>query len=53
MEITTGTNKDFASWAKEKYTLYPEIINNMKSSLDPLERAIAIRIIKNAGVSQL
>ena len=50
---TTATNKDFAAWAKEKCARYPEIIKHMQNSFDPLERAIAIRILKNAGVDQL
>ncbi|WP_157206103.1 hypothetical protein [Methanosarcina vacuolata] len=53
MKTMTLENKDFAAWAKEKCARYPEIIKYMRNSFDPLERAIAIRIMKNAGVDQL
>ncbi len=53
MEIMTSTDLSFSAWAKEKCALYPEIVRHMRNSTDPLERAIAIRIMKVAGVSNI
>ena len=49
MEITTSTDLSFSAWAKESCAQYPEIVKHMRNSTDPLERAIAIRIIEVAG----
>jgi len=43
----------FISWAKQICTKYPEILDHMRKSTDPLNRAIAVRILKNAGVIEL
>lgn len=51
MVTMTSTDISFSAWAKEKCTLYPEIVKHMRNSTDPLERAIAIRIMKVAEVS--
>jgi len=43
----------FISWAKQTCTKHPEILDHMRRSTDPLDRAIAVRIMINAGVSEL
>jgi hypothetical protein len=43
----------FISWAKQTCTKHPEILDHMRKSTDPLERAIAVRILKNGGLSEL
>jgi hypothetical protein len=39
-------------WAKETYEKHPDIVEHMRKSLDPLDRAIAIRIKVLAGVEE-
>lgn len=41
---------DFHLWASEKWRDHSEILIWMRNSLDPLDRAIAIHIMKAAGV---
>jgi len=53
MKDETQENKAFLTWAKQVNTQHPEILDHMRKSTDPLERAIAVRIMKNAGVSEL
>jgi len=53
METTTLNDKSFSAWAKQTCTQHPDILEHMRKSTDALERAIAVRIIKNAGVSEL
>jgi len=53
MNITTSNDISFRSWAKQTCTKHPKILDHMRNGTDPLERAIAVRIMKNAGVSEL
>jgi hypothetical protein len=52
MNNMTLKDISFISWAKQTCTTHPEILDHMRKSTDPLERAIAVRIIINAGVSE-
>jgi len=49
----TSNDISFITWAKQTCTKHPEILDHMRKSIDPLERAIAVRILKNAGVKEL
>jgi hypothetical protein len=51
MHNMTSKDISFISWAKQTYTKHPEILDHMRKSTNPLERAITVRIMKNAGVS--
>ncbi|MCO5383539.1 MAG: hypothetical protein NHB15_16910 [Methanosarcina barkeri] len=54
MVTMTSTDKDFTTWTKQTCINHPDILEQMLKSISPLERAIAVRVIKNAtGVSQL
>jgi hypothetical protein len=53
MNTTTSNDISFLSWAKQTCIKYPEILDHMRKSTDPLERAIAVRILINAGVSDV
>lgn len=48
----TSNDISFFTWTKQTCTKYPEILEHMRKSTDPLERAIAVRIMKNAGVDE-
>ncbi len=50
MNNMTLKDKSFISWAKQTCTKHPEILDHMRKSTDPLERAIAVRIMIHAGV---
>ena len=51
MSKMTSNNKFFSTWAKQISSDHPEILDHMRKSTDPLDRAIAIRIMKNAEMS--
>jgi hypothetical protein len=53
MNMMTSNDISFITWAKQTCTKHPEILDHMRKSIDPLERAIAVRILKNAGVKEL
>jgi|GEM_PF-2766069 hypothetical protein len=53
MNNMTLKDISFISWAKHTCTKHPEILDHMRKSTDPLERAIAVRIMINAGVNEL
>jgi hypothetical protein len=53
METMTSNDKSFSSWAKQTCSKHPDILDHMRKSTNPLERAIAVRIMKNAGVNEL
>lgn len=53
METMISTDKEFSTWARQTCINYPEVLEQMLKSANPLERAIAVRIIKNAGVVTL
>ena len=53
METITSNDKEFSVWAKQVYSQHPDILKHMRESTDTLERVIAVRIIKNAGVNEL
>lgn len=46
METMTLSDKSFSTWAKKTCAKHPEILEHMKQSHDPLERAIAVRIME-------
>lgn len=46
METMTTNDKSFFTWAKQVNAQHPEILGYMRKSTDPLERAIAVRILK-------
>ena len=46
------SNLSFLEWAKQTCTKHPEILDHMRKGIDPLERAIAVRIIENAGMTE-
>lgn len=48
-----SNDKSFFIWAKQTCEKHPEILLHMRESTDPLKRAIAIRIMVNAGVNEL
>jgi len=48
MEDTSHEDKDFLTWAKQVSTQYPDILEYMRKSTDPLDRAIAVRIMKKS-----
>ena len=43
MNNITSNNISFISWAKQTCTKHPEILDHMRKSTDPLERAIAVQ----------
>lgn len=53
MKNTISNDKSFFMWAKQTYENHPEILDQMRKSTDPLKRAIAIRIMINAGLIKL
>ncbi len=49
MENMTQSNLLFVEWSKRVNSQYPDILEHMRKSTDPLERVIAKRIIQIAG----
>lgn len=50
MKDETQDSNNFLRWAKQVSTQHPDILEHMKKSTDPLDRVIAKRIIRVAGV---
>lgn len=46
-------DKEFSTWARQTCINHPDVLEHMLKSINPLEKAIAVRIIRNAGVSEL
>ena len=53
MKDETQDSNNFLSWAKKVNSEHPGILEAMRKSTDPLDRAIAVRILKNAGIYEL
>ena len=49
MNTITTNNKSFLEWALQVNAQYPDILEYMKKSTDPLGRVIAKRIMQTAG----
>jgi hypothetical protein len=49
MNITSANDLSFLEWAKSVNSRYPDILEHMRKSTDPLDRAIAKRILQTAG----
>jgi hypothetical protein len=49
METMISNDKEFSTWARQTCINHSEVLEQMLKSVNPLERAIAVRIIKNAG----
>lgn len=47
MKSIISTDKSFSTWAKQTCALHKDILEHMRQSRDPLERVIAVRILKN------
>jgi len=50
MNTRISNDKSFFTWVKQTCSEHPEILDHMRKSTDPLNRAIAVRIMINAGV---
>ena len=52
METTIPTDKSFSAWAEQTCTNHLEILEHMRKSTDPFDRAIAKRIMQTAGMEK-
>lgn len=50
METMKSKDKSLSAWAEQTCAKHPEILEHMSKSLDVMDRAIAKRIMKIAGV---
>jgi hypothetical protein len=49
MKDESQDSNNFLSWAKQVSAQHPDILAQMRKSLDPLDRAISRRIMEIAG----
>ena len=52
MKSMIQSNISFLEWTKMMNTQYPDILEHMRKSTDPLDRAISKRIMQIAGVEK-
>jgi len=50
MKTIIRSNISFLEWAKLVSTQHPDILEHMRKSTDPFDRAITKRIMQTAGV---
>ncbi|BAW28068.1 long chain acyl-coa synthetase [Methanosarcina thermophila] len=53
MKTTISNDKCFSTWAKQTCTNHLEILEHMRKSTDPMDRAIAKRIMQTAGAENI